>query len=86
MYKRQAIENAGYKANEDFKISLDVAASEWKTNQVGEYLMPKKNKQMNTDELIEMWEEISDKYPIFSIEDPLDLSLIHIWHRENVLP
>ena len=27
---------------------------------------------MNTDELIEMWEEISDKYPIFSIEDPLD--------------
>ena len=34
--------------------------------------MPKKNKQMNTDELIEMWEEISDKYPIFSIEDPLD--------------
>lgn len=55
-----------------FKISLDVAASEWKTNQVGEYLMPKKNKQMNTDELIEMWEEISDKYPIFSIEDPLD--------------
>ena len=68
----KAIENAGYKANEDFKISLDVAASEWKTNQVGEYLMPKKNKQMNTDELIEMWEEISDKYPIFSIEDPLD--------------
>ena len=68
----KAIENAGYKANEDFKISLDVAASEWKTNQVGEYLMPKKNKQMSTDELIEMWEEISDKYPIFSIEDPLD--------------
>ena len=34
--------------------------------------MPKKNKTVSTDELIEMWNEIVNEYPIFSIEDPLD--------------
>lgn len=68
----KAIEEAGYKPGEDFKISLDVAASEWKTENTGKYLMPKKNRDLNTDELIAMWKNITDKYPIFSIEDPLD--------------
>ena len=56
----------------NFKISLDVAASEWKGKSKGEYLMPKKNLQYSTEELIQMWEKIIDRYPIFSIEDPLD--------------
>lgn len=68
----EAIEKAGYHPGEDFKISLDVAASEWKTEEVGKYKMPKKNKEYSTDELIAMWEGLSDRYPIFSIEDPLD--------------
>ncbi len=34
--------------------------------------MPKKNQKYSTDELIKMWENIVDRYPIFSIEDPLD--------------
>lgn len=67
-----AIDKAGYKLGEDFKISLDVAASEWKGEHTGEYLMPKKNQKYSTDELIKMWENIVDRYPIFSIEDPLD--------------
>ncbi len=68
----EAIDKAGYKPGEDFKISLDVAASEWKGKSKGEYLMPKKNLQYSTEELIQMWEKIIDRYPIFSIEDPLD--------------
>lgn len=68
----EAIDKAGYKPGEDFKISLDVAASEWKGESIGEYLMPKKNQKYSTDELIKMWENIVDRYPIFSIEDPLD--------------
>lgn len=68
----EAIDRAGYKPGEDFKISLDVAASEWKGKSKGEYLMPKKNLQYSTEELIQMWEKIIDRYPIFSIEDPLD--------------
>lgn len=68
----EAIDKAGYKPGEDFKISLDVAASEWKGDSTGEYRMPKKNQKYSTDELIKMWENIVDRYPIFSIEDPLD--------------
>ena len=49
-----------------------MAASEWKSDKKGMYVLPKKNKEMSSEELIEMWEEITEKYPIFSIEDPLD--------------
>ncbi len=68
----EAINEAGYIPGEDFKISLDVAASEWKTDEKGKYRMPKKDREYSTMQLIEMWEKIADKYPIFSIEDPLD--------------
>ena len=68
----EAIQNAGYRTEKDFKISLDVAASEWKGQQDGEYVMPKKKKTVSTDQLIEMWNNIVNEYPIFSIEDPLD--------------
>lgn len=68
----EAISAAGYSPEKDFKISLDVAASEWKTGEIGKYKLPKKGTELNTDELIKMWEDIVDKYPIFSIEDPLD--------------
>lgn len=68
----EAVEKSGFQKGKDFKISLDVAASEWKGSSVGKYTMPKKNKNVTSDELIEMWENIVNKYSIFSIEDPLD--------------
>ncbi len=68
----EAIKDAGYKPGKDFMISLDVAASEWKTDTIGQYKMPKKNIELSTDELIDMWKNICEKYPIYSIEDPLD--------------
>ena len=68
----QAIKDAGFEPGKDFKISLDVAASEWKADKKGTYRMPKKNKELSTEQLIEMWSGLVDKYPIFSIEDPLD--------------
>jgi len=49
-----------------------VAASEWKGDRKGHYRMPKKNVEMDTDQLISLWEDIVTNYPIFSIEDPLD--------------
>lgn len=68
----EAIGDSGYVAGKDFKISLDVAASEWKSEKTGTYRMPKKDKTLTTDELIDMWVKVTEKYPIFSIEDPLD--------------
>ena len=67
----EAIQSAGYTAGKEFLISLDAAASEWKGTD-GQYFMPKKKTARTSEELISEWEEICNKYPIFSIEDPLD--------------
>ena len=65
----EAINSAGYKHGDDIKIALDAAASEWYKN--GSYTQPKSNKKMSTDELISYFERLVEKYPIYSIEDPL---------------
>ena len=64
----QSIEKAGFKLNEHFKISLDAASSEF-------YLDNKYNFEGNkytTDEMINVYDNICNKYPIFSIEDALN--------------
>lgn len=67
----EAVDKAGYRPRTDFAIALDAASSEWKSDKKG-YLMPKKNVAKTTDELIADWENMCAKYPIVSIEDPLD--------------
>lgn len=69
----EAVERAGYSNGKDFMISLDVAASEWKSaSGKGSYLQPKQKNEYTTKQLIEKWCALCEKYPIFSIEDPLD--------------
>jgi len=70
---KEAVEASGYsfEKNGNFNISLDVAASEWKDS-TGSYCQPKSNKKYTTDELIGEWEKLIEKYPVFSLEDPLD--------------
>lgn len=51
---------------------MDAASSEWKGSKKGEYKQPKSGKIFTTDELIDHWEKLVDKYPIISIEDGLD--------------
>lgn len=67
-----AIEAAGYKPGEDFQLALDVAASEWKGDKVGNYLAPKQGKSFTSRELIDYFENLMNQFPICSIEDPLD--------------
>ena len=62
-----AIEKAGYKAGEQIKIALDVAASELYEN--GKYKL--ENKEFTSEEMIEYYANLCEKYPIFSIEDGL---------------
>ncbi len=69
----EAIEKAGYKSGEDFRLALDAASSEWKKDKQSDlYRMPKSGKEYTTDELIAHWRMLIDKYPIISIEDALD--------------
>jgi len=69
----KAVEKAGFKPGTDFKIAMDAAASEWKSKKgKGFYHQPKSGKDFTTDELIEHWAALCEKYPIISIEDGLD--------------
>ncbi len=65
-----AIEKAGYSTDE-FKIALDIASSEWYNQNDGFYYLPKRQKKMTASELIGFYEELTAKYPIISLEDPL---------------
>ena len=80
-YIIRAIELAGFKAGKDFAIAMDAAASEWKGTVKGEYILPKSKKKYTTDELIEHWRQLVKKYPIVSIEDPLDEEDWEGWQR-----
>ncbi len=71
-YILEAIKNAGYQPEKDFKIAMDAAASEWKTDEKGKYRLPKAGTEFTSVELIEHWKQLVDKYPIISIEDALD--------------
>lgn len=64
----EAIELAGYIPGTDVSIGIDVAASEFYEN--GKYSVD--GKLLTTEELINFYEELVAKYPIISIEDPVD--------------
>lgn len=78
----EAVERANYKCREDICFALDVAASEWKSQKgKGYYHLPKSGKDYKTDELIDIYKNMCAKYPIVSIEDPLDEEDWDGWKR-----
>ncbi|NLY52089.1 MAG: phosphopyruvate hydratase [Firmicutes bacterium] len=65
----QAIEKAGYRPGEDIVLALDVASTEMFKD--GKYVFAGEGVERTTDEMIEFYKSLLDKYPIFSIEDGL---------------
>ena len=68
----EAVKKAGYEPGKDCKIAMDAASSEWKTGTVGEYKLPKAGTVYTSEQLIDHWKKLVEKYPIISIEDALD--------------
>ena len=66
----EAIKRAGYIPGKDVNLAIDVAASEFYKD--GKYELAGENRSLTTDELIDFYEELVNKYPIISIEDPVD--------------
>ncbi len=64
-----AIEKAGYKPGEDFKIAIDAASSEWWDEEQKCYVQPKSGKKLTQQQLVNMWKKFADTYPIISLED-----------------
>ena len=69
----EAVKQAGYEPGKDFMIAMDAAASEWKSEKgKGYYKLPKAGTEYTSEELIDHWASLVEKYPIISIEDGLD--------------
>ena len=66
----EAIKRAGYEPGVDVNLAIDVAASEFYKD--GKYELVGEGRSLTTDELIDFYVELVNKYPIISIEDPVD--------------
>ena len=66
----EAIKKAGYEPGKDVNLAIDVAASEFYKD--GKYNLVGEGRSLTTDELIDFYDELVNKYPIISIEDPVD--------------
>lgn len=84
-YLVDAIKGAGYKPFEDVKIAIDAAASELYDENTGMYYFPGESKMAgrdiyrNAEEMVQYYEELTKKYPIYSIEDGLDENDMKGW-------
>ena len=67
----EAIEKAGYKPGEQIRIAMDVAATELYNAETKKYDIAGENKSLTSEEMIDWYEELINKYPIISIEDGL---------------
>lgn len=69
----EAIKRAGYTPGVEVSLGIDVAASEFYDKDLGKYKFKwSTNQEYTTDELIEFYKDLINKYPIISIEDPVD--------------
>ena len=68
----EAIERAGYKPGDDIAIAFDCASSEYYNSETGKYDMKGDGKSYTAAEIVDLLDGLVEKYPIVSIEDPLD--------------
>ena len=66
----EAIQKAGYEPGKDVCLGIDVAASEFYKD--GKYELVGEGRSLTTEELVDFYVELVNKYPIISIEDPVD--------------
>jgi len=65
----EAIEKAGYKPGEQIFLAMDPAASSFYVD--GKYKLASEGRELNSKEMIDLFENLVEKYPIISIEDGL---------------
>lgn len=70
----EAVEKAGYKPGEDFRIAIDAASTEMyeeakKLGEEGKYYFWKSDIMKTKEEMVDYWAQLAEKYPIISLED-----------------
>lgn len=68
----EAIEKAGYKAGEDVMLGMDAASSEFFSKESGKYELKGEGVTLTSEELVNLYADWCEKYPIITIEDGLD--------------
>ncbi len=76
-----AIKKAGYKLGDDIVLAVDPAASEFYSKK--KYELKGEGRTLSQDEMVDFWVELTDKYPIASIEDGLDEEDWDTWAKLN---
>ena len=65
----KAIEKAGYRAGEDVFLALDPAMSELYDADTGRYNLEIEGRELTSEELVELWTDWCNRFPIISLED-----------------
>ena len=68
----EAIEKAGYKPGEDVRLGLDVAATEMYDKETKLYDLKHEGKKLTAEQMVDLYEEWVNNFPIVTIEDGLD--------------
>ena len=74
----RAIQQAGYKLEQDFAFALDVASSEFHEGN-GQYRLETEHRTLDVNGMIKMYKQLRAEYPVVSIEDGLDEEAWHDW-------
>lgn len=82
-YILKAIHNAGYTSGKDIVIALDAAASEFYNEKKKKYHFKSTKKYLSSEQLVDYWDKLTDKYPIASIEDGLHEDDWDAWRMLN---
>ena len=68
-YIVEACEKAGYKPGTDILFAMDPASTEFYNDETGKYVLAGEGRELTSDEMVDYWEALVNKYPIVSIED-----------------
>lgn len=68
-YIVEACEKAGYKPGSDIMLAMDPASTEFYNAETGKYVLAGEGRELTSDEMVDYWEALVNKYPIISIED-----------------
>ena len=68
----QAIENAGYKPQDDILLALDAASSEFYDKDKAKYILSSTGDELSSGEMVDYWKDMASQFPIISIEDGMD--------------
>ncbi len=79
MYLKKSVTRAKYKPGKQISFGIDIAASEFYDHKKGQYVLKTDRRNISGAEMVDLIEEWSKKYPLMSVEDPLDQDAWQDW-------